>query len=75
MLLMLAMASESVDAPTVMLLGALAGDMVQLSPPRLLPAVRWCCQSVGRGLAGMSLRHDAASAPDASPTPYDHLQP
>lgn len=40
MLLMLAMASESVDAPTVMLLGALAGDMVQLSPPRLLPAGR-----------------------------------
>lgn len=39
-LLMLAIASVSVDAPTVMLLGALAGDMVQLSPPLLLPAVR-----------------------------------
>lgn len=39
-LLMLAMASVSVDAPTVMLLGALEGDMVQLSPPLLLPAMQ-----------------------------------
>jgi hypothetical protein len=38
MLDMLAMASVSVAAPTVMLLGALAGDMVQLSPPLLFPA-------------------------------------
>jgi hypothetical protein len=30
--------SVSVEAPTVMVLGALAGDMVQLSPPLLLPA-------------------------------------
>jgi hypothetical protein len=38
MLDMLAMASVSVEAPTVMELGALAGDMVQASPPLLLPA-------------------------------------
>lgn len=38
MLLMLAIASVSVDAPTAMALGALDGDMVQLSPPLLLPA-------------------------------------
>lgn len=35
---MLAMLSLSVIAPTVMALGALAGDIVQLSPPLLLPA-------------------------------------
>jgi hypothetical protein len=37
MLDMEAMVSVSVEAPTVMVLGALAGDMVQLSPPLLLP--------------------------------------
>lgn len=38
MLDMLAMASVSVEAPTVMELVALAGDIVQASPPLLLPA-------------------------------------
>jgi hypothetical protein len=38
MLDMDAMVSVLVEAPTVMVLGALAGDMVQLSAPLLLPA-------------------------------------
>jgi hypothetical protein len=39
MLEKLAMLSLSVDAPTTMGVEALQGDMVQLSPPLLLPAL------------------------------------
>jgi hypothetical protein len=43
-----AMASVLVEAPTVMVLGALAGDMVQLSPPLLLPAAGMTDKSVNK---------------------------
>lgn len=59
MLLKLAKPSSLVAAPTVIALGALQGDMVQLSPPLLLPAQQLARhnkqQVFSNGMAGQTI--------------------